>query len=283
VWGEALATLEELIASCAELGDLAAQLQAEESELFFALKLLRARACQVAWEVHALASSGYADGAYARWRTLHEIAVVIEFLRKKGNPAAVAYLEHAQIKNRKILREYNECQRELSYEPIPESDIESAEQKKKELLKKYGDEFAEDYGWASPFCTNKYPSFVDIRRESGYGHWKAHFGMANHAVHAGPHGVLFRLGHPLDSKPAPLIGPSLLGLADPLHATAISVMHATFSYVTQLRDPTRETIGQALSLTSRMKYISQLSSRVGALASKAHDHMEAKYGRQRAV
>jgi hypothetical protein len=283
VWGEALATLEELIASCAELGDLTAQLHAEKTELFFVLELLRTRAYQVAWEVHTLAASGYADGAYARWRTLHEIAVVTEFLRKNGNPAAVAYLEHAQIKNRKIFREYSECQVELGYEPIPECDIEAAEQKKRGIIEKYGETFAKDYGWAAPFCESKEPSFVDIRKASGYGHWKAHFGMANHAVHAGPHGVLFRLGHPIGSKPAPLIGPSLVGLCTPLHATSISLMYATFSYVMQFRDSPRESITQALSLTARMKYIQQLSSRVGAFASKAHDRMEAKYGSQRAV
>ena len=80
--GRSLDALEELIATCAELGDKVAYAHETESQIFAALELLRNRAVQVAWEVHTLAAAGYTEGAYARWRTLHEIAVVSEFLRR---------------------------------------------------------------------------------------------------------------------------------------------------------------------------------------------------------
>lgn len=207
-WGDALDTLEELVATCAELGDRVAGAHHADSQLFSALELLRNRAVQVGWEVHTLASLGYADGAYARWRTLHELAVVSEFLREFGEDTATRYFEHAQVKNRRVIHEYNECQARLGYPRIPQGDVDHGERVKEQLLYRYGCDFGNEWGWAAEACGKRNPKFFDLREKVGYGHWKAHYGMANHAVHAGPHGVLFRLGHPLNSNPLPLSGPS---------------------------------------------------------------------------
>src|SRR3712207_5473713 len=50
---------------------------AEANDLVFeVLTHLHARACRTASEVLALLKTGHATGAHARWRTLHEIAVV---------------------------------------------------------------------------------------------------------------------------------------------------------------------------------------------------------------
>jgi hypothetical protein len=56
-----------------------------------ALTRLHARACQVAAEILALMQHGFADGAMARWRTLHEIAVIATFLRDRGEVMAERY------------------------------------------------------------------------------------------------------------------------------------------------------------------------------------------------
>jgi hypothetical protein len=39
-----------------------------------------ARACQIDEEIICLLEGGFADGAMARWRTLHEVAVVASFI-----------------------------------------------------------------------------------------------------------------------------------------------------------------------------------------------------------
>lgn len=56
---------------------------------------LHARACQVTFEVITLMENGLADGAMARWRTLHEIVIVAELLAKHGEQLAVRYRARA--------------------------------------------------------------------------------------------------------------------------------------------------------------------------------------------
>ena len=278
VWGPALDSLEELIATCAELGDRIAMYCGVDTKLFFALELLPNRACQVSWEIHALASLGHADGALGRWRTLHEIAVVSEFLQKFGEATAQRYLDHAYVKNRKLIREYQECQVRLGYPQIPQSDVVEAERQKSEMEAKYGEEFSEDYGWAATDCGKQKPSLFDVRVAAGYAHWKGHAGMANHAIHAGPHGILFRLGHPLNSPPRPLSGPSLLGLADPIHECALSLMHSTFASASVFLKGDPIPFDRQLEVVSRMKFVSDLSVRIGKESLIAATMMEKQFG-----
>lgn len=279
-WGRALDTLDELIAVSAESGDLVAGEYSNSTCLFTAQELLRQRACQVAWEVHIICARGYADGAYARWRTLHEIAVVMEFLHKFGEAAAERYLQHVHVKNRKVLREYEECQRELRYPPLTGEEVGRSEAKKKDVISRSGHDFANEYGWAATDCKIANPTFFHVRQAAGYSFWKAHYGMASHSVHAGPHGILFRLGHPQGARAAPLPGPSLMGLCDPLNATAISLTHATFAFFQSVRRVDRESLENNVEHTARIKYISRLGKRVSELASRAQDRVERRYGKQ---
>jgi hypothetical protein len=62
---------------------------------FLALRGLHARACQVYLEILTLVKNGFADGAFARWRTLFEISVIAQFIRQKENVVAEAYYEAA--------------------------------------------------------------------------------------------------------------------------------------------------------------------------------------------
>ncbi len=56
------------------------------------LTRLHARACQISSEILVLLSGGFADGAMARWRTLHEIAVTTFFVARHGEPVAERYI-----------------------------------------------------------------------------------------------------------------------------------------------------------------------------------------------
>jgi len=47
-----------------------------EDYVFAVLVKMHARACQIGLEILTLLKSGFADGAHARWRTLHEIVVI---------------------------------------------------------------------------------------------------------------------------------------------------------------------------------------------------------------
>lgn len=277
-WGTALDTLEELVATCCELGDLTVVNHEDSSSMFSAQVRLWSRGCQVAWEILLLLRSGYADGAMARWRTLHEIAVVSAFLEKHGERAATQYLDHVHVKNRKIAREYDACSTALGLPETTMEKLQELEDKRAQVLKQYGDHFKEEYGWAAEFCGVAKPDFARVREAAGYAHWKAYSGMANHPVHAGPHGILFRLGHTARSRANILIGPSLLGLTTPLHHSAISLMHSTFSFVHAVRKEGRESDHDAVGITARMQYVLDLSRRAGEQALKTSKALEEKYG-----
>lgn len=65
-----------------------------------------ARACRIVAEMIVLLQSGLADGAMARWRTLHETWVVASVVNQFGEEAAVRYFEHQHIESKRGLDEY---------------------------------------------------------------------------------------------------------------------------------------------------------------------------------
>ena len=56
--------------------------------VFEALSRLLARACRIAEEVLVLLKAGYGQGALARWRALHEVAVVADLIAENGEDCA---------------------------------------------------------------------------------------------------------------------------------------------------------------------------------------------------
>jgi hypothetical protein len=78
------------------------------------------------------------------------------------------------------------------------------------------------------------------------------------------------------------MGPSLVGLADPLHAAVISLMHLTFDFVVPWMQPQVEGDDalRAVDLTSRIKYIAELTDRIGEAALKCSRQVNAEFGNQ---
>lgn len=67
--------------------------EGEENYTYHALQHLHARSLQMYAEIMCLNKNGYADGAYARWRSLYEVSVIASFISKYGNPVAEAYVK----------------------------------------------------------------------------------------------------------------------------------------------------------------------------------------------
>jgi hypothetical protein len=112
-WGRALDLLATLREIAVEAGDdFNTEFRPEPATakdfVFEVLTRLHARACQVASEVIILLRSGHADGAHARWRTLHEIAVVGFFVRSHGNDVAERYILHNAIESYRAALGYQE-------------------------------------------------------------------------------------------------------------------------------------------------------------------------------
>jgi hypothetical protein len=79
----------------------------ENSDLvFLTMKMLHGRACLITGEIVTLLRNGFPDGAMARWRTLYEILVISDFIKKNGNDTAQRYLEFEKIEEYQGLEDY---------------------------------------------------------------------------------------------------------------------------------------------------------------------------------
>jgi hypothetical protein len=187
------------------------------------LRRLHARGCQITEEIIALLSGGFADGAMARWRTLHEIAAVSYLIGEHGEDLAERYSVHDIVETRKAARQYQRHARRLGQEPLRDEEMEQIESQYAAALTRYGREFGKAQGWAAAHLKNPDPKIADILEASKIDHLGPYYRMASHNVHANPKGVFFKLGLVRELNIL-LAGASDVGLADPGHATALSLM-----------------------------------------------------------
>lgn len=210
------------------------QLDSEEPDdlVFEVLVKLQARALQIAKEVLALIMSGYADGAHARWRSLHELSVVAMFIEQYGEPVAERYLAHDAIEYCKGAEQFQIYAKALKQKIIPKRDMTQIRKQRDDAIAKYGENFKSEYGWAASALkasSPKYqPKFVDLEKEVKQDPWRPYYRKASWNVHAGASGIASKLGlfdeHQLDFV---LFGASEIGFTDPAQGTAVSLMKCT--------------------------------------------------------
>lgn len=203
-----------------------------ENYVFEALTRLHARACQIASEVLVLLKSGFADGAHARWRSLHEIAVVASFIKTHGNEVAERYLLHDNIESYKVATLYLKHYEALGDEPIPPDEYDSIKAVRDKLIDRFGNSYRNDYGWAASAIGKDAPKFCDIEENSGLDHLRPYYKLASHNVHANPKGVMFRLGLVGNAQNILLAGPSNFGFTDPAQGTVLSLRLVTVTLIT---------------------------------------------------
>ncbi len=203
----------------------------ESSRLANALLMLHARACSVAGEVETLIRAGYADGAAARWRTLHEIAVTGAFLVEHGEDAADRYLAHFPCEQLKGARSYEEHRRALGYEPLGARTVLRLEAQVAALKTKYGDDFRHDYGWAAHALKRQRVNFAEIEDAVKLTFMRPFYRLASEQVHASSRGAIMRSGL-IEQNPTQILlvaGPSNYGFADPAMNSARALLIATVS------------------------------------------------------
>jgi hypothetical protein len=223
-----------------------------------------ARSCQITEEIACLLSAGLADGAMARWRTMHEIAVVASFIAAGGEELAERYVQHQVVESKRAANEYEKYCKRLGRRPLSKNEIKMLESRCAALDKKFGRDFLGPYGWAAHDLKMRRPTFVDIERAAGIDHLRPYYRMASHPVHANPKGVFFRLGLMSESQIL-LAGPSNAGLADPGQCAALSLSQV--SAVFGGLDPTIDNI-------VGLKIIMQLSAQIGDEFGQVHRRLE---------
>ena len=195
-WRVPIETLDMFIAAAQQAGADANERgrpkAVKENDIVFeALTRLHARSCRTGQEVLALIKSGFADGANARWRTIHELAVVANFLAKHGNDAANRYLLHQHVETLRAANQYNEYYRHLGQRKVPAKEIRRLTATVDKLKQKFGTNYSKEYGWASAALGHpKNLRFRNIEESIDLDFWRPYYKMASHSVHAGPKSVL---------------------------------------------------------------------------------------------
>ena len=191
-----------------------------------ALIKIHARALQISNEILVLLKSGYADGANARWRSLHELAVISFFLLDNNNDVSKRYLEHVIVKNFKEAEDYRKYYKKLGYLPIERKEFNKIKKEKEKICRKYNDRFQDDYGWIpSSILSNR--NFRALEGHVKLDKLHPLYNLSCDSVHGGAKGF-YRLGLMDDyQNKILLVGTSNYGLADPLQNTAISLLHIT--------------------------------------------------------
>ena len=231
-WGKPLILLETLIGVCLELGfqfneHFGLRPDADRDLVAEALIRLHARGCQVSSEIVTLLKHGFAEGAYARWRTLHEMNVTGNFLARQGSEVAERYLMHHGVSDYKDALDYQKHCVTLGWAPISADELLHIKEAYDQLLEKYGEHFKNKYGWAAKALGKANPNFSEIEQLAGLSHSRPFYLMGNLSVHASSKGTLFRLGAPPGSSNMLVAGPSLFGFAEPGQATAWTMNQLT--------------------------------------------------------
>nr|WP_307991491.1 DUF5677 domain-containing protein [uncultured Niameybacter sp.] len=228
-WMKPLNLLEMLIVMNTEVGEEFAQ-QFEDtnwdSHKFNVLYRIHTRACQISYEILALLRSGFPDGAFARWRTLHELAVLAFFIFDHDETLALKYLEYEAIENYREMEEYQKKCRRLGFEPLSKKEVSGIKRERERLIVKYGEEFAKEYGWTSEILPKWKRSFKGMEEKVNLQHLHPFYKMACNQIHSGPKGnsMSLALMGEKDRTNFFLSGASNYGLADPGQNTAISLI-----------------------------------------------------------
>lgn len=126
------------------------------SALYHALRIIHGKAMQVYLEILCLNKNGFADGAYARWRSLYELSIISAFVFKYGEKVAESFIKSADTDDRYEWARVADC------------------------FKSYN---------------KKYVTFSAIQSncEIATKEWKKEYSFVNQLVHASPQGTVYRL------------------------------------------------------------------------------------------
>ncbi|HSH61831.1 MAG TPA: DUF5677 domain-containing protein [Acidimicrobiales bacterium] len=235
-WGDALDRFYEVVVCSQEFGANFTEKHMEEAGAendlaFEVLSRNHARACLTALEVWTLLRAGYPTGAHARWRLLHELAVVCTVIGSHRHVPDLAerYLLHEVVVSAKDARIYQATCSDFGYEPLSDEEFNSLQTHETKLVARFGKTFKNEWGWAAPLFQGK-PRFSLLEKTASLGHLQGFHRWASHGVHAGAKGAALNV---MQRGPQGfnLAGPRNSGLADPGHGALISLHQVTVAFL----------------------------------------------------
>jgi hypothetical protein len=276
-WGRGLDLFYAVVVAAEEAGGTFLSEVDEDGEelnltLIETLAGLHARACRTALEVFHLLKAGLAQGALARSRTLHELAVTSAVLADYGSRPEYAdlaerYLQHDVVINYKDMIVFQERADQLGEEKFSDEVVAEITRDRNELRDLYGREYCGDNGWASVLFNDRNPKFHELEDIANLAHLRGHYKWASHEVHADSKG--WRLNsEDRDGRLYLSTGYAGVGLADPADLALGSLVNTTISLLFSSGAPEPFTLVAA-------KVILNLSDAAGAELLKGHGSAEA--------
>jgi hypothetical protein len=230
-WGVAFSDLQLLLEVCTDHGDTFNQAQLtsrlkRNSVRNEALSRLHIRACKIAHEIVTLLENGFAEGAWARWRTMLEVSVTALLIAEGGDALAQRYLDHGAVERKKALDDHDRAAAVSGAGNVRASERKEIEDDFVRAIRKYHNPFRRTYGWAAgQLGLGNDPQFHDLLEVAGALAMKLEYRMACFGTHASPQ----MLSQPMHRWDPTLHVPGVFaaGFEDPGANTAYTLVQIT--------------------------------------------------------
>jgi hypothetical protein len=222
-WRPAFDLMEVIWVCCEEIGanfnrHFRPEAAQDQDYVFEAMTHLHARALLVVSEMICLMRGGFADGALARWRTLHEINVITVLVREQGQDLALRYLAHSQVQHAKDIQ---------PEEAAVDKELQLLKERSDRAIAQFGKELLNDYGWAHNLTGQRKPTFRKLEelacRTEDHGLYK-HASLHVHGNHRAADALL---GMCESQETVLLVGASNSGMSGPLTLASASLVENT--------------------------------------------------------
>lgn len=190
VWGDAFQRYDAVVYASYEQGAFWAEEAHQPARplVWETLLDLHARASRTASEIGALHRSGHPVGADARYRSLHELAVVAFVLQESDEEITERYRDYEAVEQYEDAQHYQRHVSTLGYGPLPDDEVETLRERHDEVVARWGQAIKKPNGWAVPLANEKSGSvsFARLEKIAGLDHLRPIYRYGSHAVHGGP-------------------------------------------------------------------------------------------------
>ena len=221
----------------------------QQEQYYAVIKRLCARALKTFGEVLWLLKGGYPDGATARARTLHEIAVTITVIAVYGGPGrkhpelADRFVTHREAMVPRFARSLVASGMREATDILDEETLVGLDARRHELAEQYGKDFVQPNGWAAPLFKPKTRITISALMKLVSPRFEFYYSMASHPVHAdsdGWHSAIVRDGEEVVFS----AGMTNLGLGLPAEVASLLLLHVLDATV-----PSRVVTGQRVDVS----------------------------------
>ena len=207
---------------------------ARNDATFEALTRLHSQAMVVASEVRALLLAGYAQGALARSRSMHELAVIATFIVEHGQETSERFIAHKDFEEYRLLKTYHDYAVQSGLPGLDEAALAAAKTRRDQLRQTYDKRVLEDYGWAGgaicPTSKKQAITFRHLEQAADLEDGRPYYRLASGAIHIGSLGNSAHILS-VDGIKTYSVAPSIRGLHQPAGATLVALLHCTFIYL----------------------------------------------------